>query len=167
MKTLFVYACVYVCLYKYVEECMQESWCEFIYISVEVTPKEFEKHGAMEDVKGRNWTSSIWIQLEAKGKKDALGKSPVMKYYNHKANVDNWLKFVSRNKKFHNDLFVRCSKCNKKRRFRRRTMNNIKDHHDAVINSTWECSLWPYDKYFTSSLPTIFIYKLKSVLHDL
>ncbi|KAK4255733.1 hypothetical protein QN277_008695 [Acacia crassicarpa] len=114
--------------------------------NVEVTPKEFEKHGAMKKVKARKWTSSIWVQLEDTGEKVALGKSHLMKYYNHKANVDNWIKFVSRNNKFHNDLFLRCSKCLKQRRFRRRTMKQIKECHDAVNNSTWECSLWPYAK---------------------
>ncbi|XP_054812229.1 protein ULTRAPETALA 2-like [Prosopis cineraria] len=118
--------------------------------NVDVTPKEFEKHGGMKEVKGRKWTSSIWVQVEDTGERLALGKSKVMKYYNHKANAANWIKHASRNNKFHNDLFIRCSNCHKQRRFRRRTMKQIKDYHDAVNNTTWECSLWPYDNYINN-----------------
>ncbi|KAF7836766.1 protein ULTRAPETALA 1-like [Senna tora] len=114
--------------------------------AMNVTPKEFEKHVGKET---RKWTSNIWVQID--GEKVPLEKSKVMKYYNHKANAKNWSKFVSRNKKFHKDEFIRCSKCNKERRFRRRSAKEMKEYHDALNNKNWECSEWHYNKNNTTA----------------
>lgn len=91
-----------------------------------------------------NWPSNIWVQID--GEKVPLEMTQIMKYYDHKANVHKMMKYANRNKKFHKDEFIRCSKCNKERRFRRRNMKAIKDYHDAFNDESWECSDWPYGK---------------------
>ncbi|XP_038691381.1 protein ULTRAPETALA 2-like isoform X2 [Tripterygium wilfordii] len=109
-----------------------------------VTPYEFEKHSRREG--GRKWTSHIWVIID--GKKVPIWKTGLLKYYKHATNEANTTDmYGSRGKRvFHRDEFIRCSQCNKERRFCCRTEMDCRDYHDALAVEKWKCSDMPYNK---------------------
>ncbi|GAB2214967.1 hypothetical protein Droror1_Dr00019337 [Drosera rotundifolia] len=106
-----------------------------------LTPPAFEKHSGRENA-GR-WKNSIWVIVD--GEKVPLSKTALLKYYNQ----------ASRNSKgvgrpparaFHRDELVRCNTCNKERRFRLRSKEECRNHHDVSLDPDWSCSDHPYDR---------------------
>lgn len=108
-----------------------------------LTPEEFEKHAGKEG--GGKWKNNIWVH-EEKEDRVPISKTPLLQYYTHQANVSNWIDSVNRKRNFHRDEFIRCSSCNKRRRFRLNCRDEIRIYHAAMNNKMWSCSDWPYQK---------------------
>nr|AFK43444.1 unknown [Lotus japonicus] len=104
-----------------------------------LTPAAFEKHSGRETAK--KWKNNIWVIVD--GEKVPLYKTVLLKYYNQ---VSRGTKGSNKHQNGHRDEFVRCTSCNKERRFRLRTKEECRIHHDAVADANWKCSDLPYDK---------------------
>lgn len=52
----------------------------------------------------------------------------------------------------HRDEFVKCCKCRKERRFKRRNKEECRLYHDAMLNRRWECANLPDERYMYESL---------------
>lgn len=105
-----------------------------------LTPAAFEKHSERETA--RKWKNNIWVIVD--GEKVPLAKTVLLKYYNQ--TLSNGSHRSSTGRVCHRDEFVRCSQCNKQRRFRLRTKEECRTYHDAFTNANWKCSDMPYDK---------------------
>ncbi|MED6182661.1 ultrapetala [Stylosanthes scabra] len=81
---------------------------------------------------------------EVKGEKVPLFKTVLLKYYNQ---VSKAAALKSQSGRSHRDEFVRCTICNKERRFRLRSKEECRIHHDALADANWKCSDLKYDKY--------------------
>ncbi|KAG5597067.1 hypothetical protein H5410_038299 [Solanum commersonii] len=104
-----------------------------------LTPAAFEKHSGRETA--RKWKNNVWIIVN--GDKVPVVKTPLLKYYNKSLKHA-----ISQNgKACHRDEFLRCTECNKDRRFRLRSKEECRTYHDALANVHWNCSCIPYDKY--------------------
>ncbi|OVA20194.1 SAND domain [Macleaya cordata] len=104
-----------------------------------LTPAAFEKHSGRESA--RKWKSYVWVIV--KGEKVPLAKTVLLKYYNQSANESH----KSHNgRPCHRDEFLRCTRCNKSRRFRLRSKEECRIHHDALIDANWKCADLPFDK---------------------
>ncbi|MED6154940.1 Protein ULTRAPETALA 1 [Stylosanthes scabra] len=102
-----------------------------------MTPSAFERHSGRETA--RKWKNNIWVIVN--GEKVPLFKTVLLKYYNKVSKAaSNTVRGC------HRDEFIRCTKCNKQRRFRLRTKEECRLHHDALADSNWKCSDHPYDK---------------------
>ncbi|XP_057455730.1 protein ULTRAPETALA 1-like [Lotus japonicus] len=104
-----------------------------------LTPAAFEKHSGRETAK--KWKNNIWVIVD--GEKVPLYKTVLLKYYNQ---VSRGANGSNKHQNGHRDEFVRCTSCNKERRFRLRTKEECRIHHDAVADANWKCSDLPYDK---------------------
>ncbi|MCI22160.1 protein ULTRAPETALA 1-like, partial [Trifolium medium] len=93
----------------------------------------------------RKWKNNIWVIIN--GEKVPLGKTVLLKYYNQVLKGANSSQRSLSGRVGHRDEFVRCTKCNKERRFRLRSKEECRIHHDAVADANWKCSDLPYDKY--------------------
>ncbi|KAH0651072.1 hypothetical protein KY284_030984 [Solanum tuberosum] len=103
-----------------------------------LTPAAFEKHSGRETA--RKWKNNVWIIVN--GDKVPVVKTPLLKYYNKSLKHA-----ISQNgKACHRDEFLRCTECNKDRRFRLRSKEECRTYHDALANVHWNCSCIPYDK---------------------
>lgn len=120
------------------------SWPFYLYYDVllldKLTPAAFEKHSGRETAK--KWKNNIWVIVD--GEKVPLYKTVLLKYYNQ---VSRGANGSNKHQNGHRDEFVRCTSCNKERRFRLRTKEECRIHHDAVADANWKCSDLPYDKY--------------------
>nr|XP_027061752.1 protein ULTRAPETALA 1-like [Coffea arabica]XP_027061753.1 protein ULTRAPETALA 1-like [Coffea arabica] len=106
-----------------------------------LTPAAFEKHSGRET--SRKWKNNIWVIVD--GEKVPLYKTALLKYYNQASKNANGSS-RSHNGKFHRDEFVRCTECNKERRFRLRNKEECRSYHDALADLNWKCSDMPYDE---------------------
>ncbi|KAF5174915.1 Ultrapetala-like protein [Thalictrum thalictroides] len=104
-----------------------------------LTPAAFEKHSERET--SRKWKNNIWII--AKGEKVPVSKTVLLKYYNQALKNTNG---ALKGRPCHRDEFIRCSMCNKVRRFHLRTKEECRIHHDALADADWKCTDLPYDK---------------------
>ncbi|KAK8952092.1 Protein ULTRAPETALA 1 [Platanthera zijinensis] len=104
-----------------------------------LTPSAFEKHSGRETQ--RRWKYYVWVIV--KGKKIPLLKTPLLKY--HEKVYGRTSHRGNKGRPFHRDEFVRCSKCNKERRFRLQTQAECRTYHDAVLDASWKCSDLPSD----------------------
>ncbi|CAN4094117.1 unnamed protein product [Withania somnifera] len=103
-----------------------------------ITPATFEKHAGKGS--SRKWRNNIWIIVD--DKKVPVVKTALLKYYNQT------LKHTNRSpNSCHRDEFIICTKCKKERRFRRRSQVECKIYHDALTNTHWNCSDFPYGKF--------------------
>ncbi|CAL0333779.1 unnamed protein product [Lupinus luteus] len=116
--------------------------------AMNVTLVEFEKHAGIQS--NGKWKSNIWIHTEEEDRVP-LWRTPLFKYYTHLANVPNWIDAANRKRTCHRDEFIRCCSCQKKRRFRLRTRQQIGQYHAALNNNVWKCSDWPYQKTMVDS----------------
>ncbi|KVH95893.1 SAND domain-containing protein, partial [Cynara cardunculus var. scolymus] len=105
-----------------------------------LTPAAFEKHSGRETA--RKWKNNIWVIVD--GEKVPLSKTALLKYYNQALRKTSNRSQTGR--VCHRDEFLRCTQCNKLRRFRLRTKEECRAYHDAFINDHWKCSDMPYDK---------------------
>ncbi|KAL1325133.1 hypothetical protein HN51_035231 [Arachis hypogaea] len=104
-----------------------------------LSPSAFEKHSGRETA--RKWKNNIWVIV--KGEKVPLFKTVLLKYYNQ---VSKAAALKSQSGRSHRDEFVRCTVCNKERRFRLRSKEECRVHHDALADANWKCSDLQYDK---------------------
>ncbi|CAN1844284.1 Protein ULTRAPETALA 1 [Linum perenne] len=116
-----------------------------------MTPAAFEKHSGRETA--RKWKNNVWVIVN--GVKVPLSKTVLLKYYNQSLKGANGSHRSQIGRVFHRDEFVRCSKCNKERRFRLRTKEECRIHHDSVANASWKCADMPFDKYVSSPFKLI------------
>lgn len=135
----------------YVSVCLPNDL--FICINValliaKLTPSAFEKHSGRETA--RKWKNNVWVIVN--GEKVPLCKTVLLKYYNQVSKAANGSHRSQNGRACHRDEFVRCSRCNKERRFRLRTKEECRIHHDALADANWKCSDLPYDKYVLFSL---------------
>uniref|UniRef100_A0A7N0ZSX7 SAND domain-containing protein n=1 Tax=Kalanchoe fedtschenkoi TaxID=63787 RepID=A0A7N0ZSX7_KALFE len=108
-----------------------------------LTPAAFEKHSGRETA--RKWKNNIWVMID--GEKVPLSKTPLLKYYNKAAaRTSNGSNRSQNRQVFHRDEFVRCTSCNKGRRFRLRSKEECRLHHDALADPNWTCADSPFDK---------------------
>ncbi|CAN1239100.1 Protein ULTRAPETALA 2 [Linum grandiflorum] len=115
--------------------------CKLNCIAEEYTPYEFEKH-ARGPLGSSKWKSHIWVAID--GKKVALWKTELFKYYRHGANGGSGC--IKR--QFHRDEFITCSLCKKQRRFRLRTREQCRVFHDALLSeATWKCDDMPSQSF--------------------
>ncbi|PKU76891.1 protein ULTRAPETALA 1 isoform X1 [Dendrobium catenatum] len=106
-----------------------------------LTPSAFEKHAGRENP--RRWKYYVWVIV--KGKKIPLLKTALLKYHEKVYGGSSYR--GNKGKPCHRDEFVRCSICNKERRFRRQTKVDCRTYHDAVLDANWKCSDLPSDEY--------------------
>ncbi|XVF44441.1 hypothetical protein PTKIN_Ptkin02bG0120300 [Pterospermum kingtungense] len=118
-----------------------------------LTPAAFEKHSGRETA--RKWKNNVWVIVN--GEKVSLSKTALLKYYNQASKSSNGTQRSHNGRVCHRDEFVCCSRCNKERRFRLRTKEECRIHHDALADVNWKCSDLPYDR-FVSPLPTMFLF---------
>jgi hypothetical protein len=90
-----------------------------------LTPAAFEKHSGRETA--RKWKNNIWVIIN--GDKVPLGKTVLLKYYNQVAKAANGSQRSQNGRVGHRDEFVRCTRCNKERRFRLRSKEECRIHH--------------------------------------
>ncbi|KAL5147927.1 Protein ULTRAPETALA 1 [Glycine soja] len=107
-----------------------------------LTPSAFEKHSGRETA--RKWKNNVWVIVN--GEKVPLCKTVLLKYYNQVSKAANGSHRSQNGRACHRDEFVRCTSCNKERRFRLRTKEECRIHHDALADANWKCSDLPYDK---------------------
>ncbi|XP_055801872.1 protein ULTRAPETALA 1-like [Solanum dulcamara] len=102
-----------------------------------LTPAAFEKHAGKETCR---WKNNIWVFVD--GYKVPLIKTALLKYYNQSS------KHAKRSHKFiHRDEFIKCTECEKGRRFCRRSKKECRSYHDALVNPHFKCSDIPFDKF--------------------
>lgn len=134
-------------LHSYSSLCEYYSYLSSInnclFILDKLTPAAFEKHSGRET--SRKWKNNIWIIVN--GEKVPLYKTVLLKYYNKTSKSTNGSNRSHNGKVCHRDEFVRCTDCNKERRFRLRTKEECQSYHDALADPDWKCSDMPYDKY--------------------
>ncbi|XP_020590786.1 protein ULTRAPETALA 2-like [Phalaenopsis equestris] len=104
-------------------------------------PSAFERHARRESQ--RRWKYYVWVIV--KGKKIPLLKTALLKYHekvhggsSHRGNKGRIV---------HRDEFIRCSRCDKERRFRLQTKEDCRAYHDAVLDPNWKCSDLSSDEY--------------------
>ncbi|PKA47905.1 Protein ultrapetala 1 [Apostasia shenzhenica] len=107
-----------------------------------LTPAAFEKHSGRETT--RKWKSNVWLIV--KGEKVSLSKTPLLKYYNQASKGSNGCHKGPNGRPCHRDEFIRCTKCNKERRFRLHNKEDCRNYHDALTDLNWSCSDFPTDK---------------------
>ncbi|XP_042976999.1 protein ULTRAPETALA 1-like isoform X2 [Carya illinoinensis] len=107
-----------------------------------LTPAAFEKHSGRETA--RKWKNNIWVIVN--GEKVPLFKTVLLKYFNQVSKNANGSHRSHNGRVSHRDEFVRCTRCNKERRFRLRTKEECRIHHDALADVNWKCPDLPYDK---------------------
>ncbi|CAL5200432.1 unnamed protein product [Lathyrus oleraceus] len=107
-----------------------------------LTPFAFEKHSGRETA--RKWKNNVWVIVN--GEKVPLYKTVLLKYYNQALRTTNGSHKSQNGRACHRDEFIRCTRCNKERRFRLRTKEGCRIHHDALADPNWNCSNLPYDK---------------------
>ncbi|KAJ4913482.1 Protein ULTRAPETALA 1 [Raphanus sativus] len=107
-----------------------------------LTPAAFEKHSGRETA--RKWKNNVWVIIG--GEKVPLSKTVLLKYYNESSKKLNRSNKSQGTKVFHRDEFVGCIECGKERRFRLRSRDECRLHHNAVADPNWKCSDFPYDK---------------------
>lgn len=112
-----------------------------------LTPAAFEKHSARETA--RKWKNNVWVILNCE--KVPLSKTVLLKYYNQALKSAN-SSHRHNGRVFHRDEFIRCSSCNKERRFRLRTKEECRIHHDSLADANWKCCDFSYDKYGSSNI---------------
>ncbi|KAD6795672.1 hypothetical protein E3N88_06568 [Mikania micrantha] len=105
-----------------------------------LSPAAFEKHSGRET--SRKWKNNVWVIVD--GEKVPLSKTALLKYYNKSLSSGSQRSQAGR--VCHRDEFLRCTKCNKHRRFRLRTKDECRSYHDSLMNANWNCSDMPYDK---------------------
>jgi len=111
-----------------------------------LTPAAFEKHSGRETA--RKWKNNIWVTVD--GEKVPLYKTVLLKYYNQALKTANGSHKSHNGQACHRDEFICCTRCNKERRFRLRTKEECRRHHDALADPNWKCSDLPYDRYVQS-----------------
>ncbi|CAA3023869.1 protein ULTRAPETALA 1-like [Olea europaea var. sylvestris] len=107
-----------------------------------LTPAAFEKHSGRETA--RKWKNNIWVIVD--GEKVPIFKTALLKYYNKALKNANGSHRSQTGKPCHRDELIRCSQCNKLRRFRLRSKEECRIYHDILLNANWKCSDVPYDK---------------------
>ncbi|RWR84456.1 protein ULTRAPETALA 1-like protein isoform X2 [Cinnamomum micranthum f. kanehirae] len=107
-----------------------------------LSPSAFEKHAGREGT--RRWKSNVWVMVN--GEKAPLSKTVLLRYYNQSSKNANGSHKGPHGRHFHRDEFIRCTRCNKERRFRLRTKEECRIHHDALATLNWKCSDLAYDK---------------------
>ncbi|KAE9620661.1 putative transcription factor ULT family [Lupinus albus] len=107
-----------------------------------LSPSAFEKHSGRETA--RKWKNNIWVIVN--GEKVPLYKTVLLKYYNQVSKAANGSNRSQHGRACHRDEFLRCSRCDKERRFRLRTKEECRIHHDAIAGANWKCSDLTYDK---------------------
>ncbi|KAI9075326.1 hypothetical protein K1719_042731 [Acacia pycnantha] len=107
-----------------------------------LSPAAFEKHSGRETA--RKWKNNVWVIVN--GEKVPLCKTVLLKYYNQVSKSANRSHRSHNGRAYHRDEFIRCTRCNKERRFRLRTREECRIHHDALADANWKCSDLPYDK---------------------
>ncbi|CAN8273598.1 unnamed protein product [Cochlearia groenlandica] len=108
-----------------------------------LTPAAFEKHSGRETA--RKWKNNVWVIIG--GEKVPLSKTGLLKYYNGSTKLCSRSNNRSQSGKVcHRDEFVVCSECGKERRFRLRSRDECRIHHNAMVDTNWKCSYSPYDK---------------------
>ncbi|KAJ6802554.1 protein ULTRAPETALA 1 [Iris pallida] len=107
-----------------------------------LTPAAFEKHSERETA--RKWKSNVWVMV--KGEKVPLFKTALLKYYNQASKTANGSHKGPNGRPCHRDEFIRCTRCNKERRFRLRNKEECRIYHDALADINWKCSNLPIDK---------------------
>ncbi|KAL8131303.1 hypothetical protein AgCh_007291 [Apium graveolens] len=117
-----------------------------------LSPAEFEKHSGRETT--RKWTRNVWVS--ANGKKVPLVRTELLKYYNRAKRA-----YRSRTGKVgHHDEFVRCTVCEKQRRFRLRNKEECRDYHDAARNVNWKCSDTPGARCINMNKFLLFVFDI-------
>ncbi|XP_077254070.1 protein ULTRAPETALA 1-like [Tasmannia lanceolata] len=107
-----------------------------------LSPAVFQKHSRRETAK--KWESNVWVII--KGKKVPLSKTVLLKYYNQASKNANGSHRTNKGRPCHRHEFIRCTSCNKERRFRLRTKEECRNYHDALADRNWKCSDPAYDK---------------------
>ncbi|KAG7545879.1 SAND domain [Arabidopsis suecica] len=107
-----------------------------------LTPAAFEKHSGRETA--RKWKNNVWVIIG--GEKVPLSKTVLLKYYNESSKKCSRSNRSQGAKVCHRDEFVGCNECGKERRFRLRSRDECRLHHNAMADANWKCSDFPYDK---------------------
>ncbi|KAK6918997.1 hypothetical protein RJ641_017419 [Dillenia turbinata] len=93
-----------------------------------LTPAAFEKHSGRETA--RKWKNNVWVIVN--GEKVPVSKTALLKYYDQASKTANSSSRSRNGKLCHRDEFLRCTRCNKERRFRLRTKEECRVYHDAL-----------------------------------
>ncbi|KAK9689720.1 hypothetical protein RND81_09G077000 [Saponaria officinalis] len=106
-----------------------------------LSPAAFEKHSERES--SRKWKNNIWVIVN--GEKVPLFKTVLLKYYNQTCRASTGCN-KQNGRTVHRDEFVRCTRCNKDRRFHLRTKDECRLHHNAFLDEDWKCIDHPHDR---------------------
>ncbi|MFS7901300.1 putative transcription factor ULT family [Helianthus anomalus] len=95
------------------------------------SPARFAKH-ASSSTNVPNWRSKVWVQ-KCNGDKIKLGETCLLRHYKG----DEYVR--PHNQVSHRDELLRCSACNKLRRFELRSRDACRFYHDAASRETRTC----------------------------
>ncbi|CDP07784.1 unnamed protein product [Coffea canephora] len=98
---------------------------------VNLSPIQFGRHIGKNTAMD-NWKNHVRV-MDTKGKRVPLKKTCLLRYYTEKFHRP-------RRSNMHRDEFIRCSKCNKQRRFSLRDQKQCRIYHDASLKQDWQCS---------------------------
>eukprot|EP00249_Psilotum_nudum_P023912 c29026_g2_i1 orf=570-3362(-) len=110
-----------------------------------MTPATFERHAGRGS--SRKWKDSIWVVLG--DQKIQFSKVQGLDaLYRHYKTLNHVKLTQTGNIKqqYHRDEFIKCTKCQKERRFRRRNNEECRLYHDALMNPSWNCSNFPFNR---------------------
>ncbi|KAK6934318.1 hypothetical protein RJ641_034473 [Dillenia turbinata] len=100
-----------------------------------LSPAAFIKHTPKRGQS--NWLHSIWVTT-MDGNKVPLKETVLLKYYKPNESESSCKRKLP--SLVHRDEFIKCSKCNKERRFERRSKIQCRIYHDASNNKMWKCT---------------------------
>jgi hypothetical protein len=110
-------------------------WLFYFEISDKLSPSAFEKHSGRETV--GKWRNTVWVMVQ--GDKVPLSKTVLLKYYYLAQKSTNGSHRGRNGRPSHRDEFIRCTSCGKERRFRLRSKDECRIHHDALAKANWTC----------------------------
>lgn len=113
-----------------------------------MSPANFERHSGRGASK--KWKETIWIVLGDRKVQFSKVKGLDAFVRRYKDSSRGRLRQPGPAKlPYHRDEFMKCKKCSKRRRFRRKTKEDCRLFHEASMNSEWECSNYPFDSVFS------------------
>lgn len=112
-----------------------------------MTPSNFEKHGGRGASK--KWRDTIWVVLGDRRVQFSKVKGLDAFVRRYKESRVRLRQSAAAKQVCHRDEFIRCTKCSKKRRFRRKNKEECRLFHEASMNVDWECSNYPFDRFMS------------------
>lgn len=125
------------------KKCLTETK---FYSGKPMSPANFERHSGRGASK--KWKETVWIVLGDRKVQFSKVKGLDAFVRRYKDSSRGRLRQPGPAKlPYHRDEFMKCKKCSKRRRFKRKTKEDCRLFHEASMNSEWECSNYPFDRW--------------------